>query len=123
MLKSSCGEIMCGMKPKQSKEPSICQISWASFPEDPYVALEEVRKMLGLSENQLDFLLALLAKADDGHLHFHVGHVCIDFFNRSFDEKEIVLDSEVERGNMARSAKYLLKTQSEDLKAISLDTE
>lgn len=111
------------MRSKQSKEASTCQISWASFPEDPYVALEEVRKMLGLSENQLDFLLALLAKADDGHLHFHVGNVCVDFFNRSFDEKEIVLDIEVEKGNIAHSVKYLLKTQPKDVKATHVDTE
>lgn len=114
---------MCDIRSEQREEKPMSQIHWASFPEDPYVALEEVRKILGLSENQLNFLLALLAKADDGHLHFHVGNVCIDFFNRSFDEKEIVLDIEVEKGNMARSAKYLLKTQSKDLKTISLDTE
>lgn len=96
------------MREMKSKEASLCRFSWASFPEDPYAALEEVRKMLGLTENELDTLLALLWKADDGHLHFHVGNVCIAFFNRSFDEKEIVFDIEVEKEKIASSVKYKL---------------
>jgi len=104
------------------EESPTSKIAWGSFSEDPYVALEEVRKLLGLSENQLDFLLALLGKADDGYLHFHVGNVCVDFFNRSSDEKEMVLEIDVENGNMTHSLKYLLKTQPKDEKAVHVDT-
>jgi len=104
-------------------ESPTTKFASVSLPEDPYLALEEVRKILGLSEKQLDFLLALLWKADDGHLDFHVGNVCVEFFNRSFDEKEIVLDIEVERENTTHSVKYLLKTQPKDLEANDVDVE
>lgn len=63
---------------------------------------------MGLSESQLDFLLALLVKADGGHLCFHVGNAHVEFSNYSFDEKEIVLEVEVEKEKTVSSVKYRL---------------
>lgn len=91
-----------------SVEPKTSKIVWGSFPEDPYVALEEVGKILGLTESELNFFLALLTKAEDGHLCFHVGNTRLEFSNYSFDEKEVVLEVEVEKEKTTSSVKYRL---------------
>jgi len=104
-----------------SNESPISRTGWASFPENPHVALQEVSKILGLSENELDLLLALLGKADDGYLQFHQGNISIDFFNRSLDEKEIILEVEVEKEKTTSSVKYSLSAG--DNCGLSGDTE
>ena len=57
-----------------------------SFPKDKYEALEEVREMLGFSKEELSILFALLEKSVDGHLHFDVGDMTIEFHTFEFDE-------------------------------------
>jgi len=121
------GKIRCftrsGDEPKINSESPTSRIAGGSFPEDPYVALEEVSRMLGLSESEVRLLLTLLGKADDGYLSFHLGNICIEFINRSFDEKGMILDIDVEKGNMSHSVKYLLKTRPKDMRANDADTE
>jgi len=98
-----------------SNEPPTSKIAWSSFPEDPHVALKEVGKMLGLGEDQLALLLALLARTDDGHLCFHVGNVRAEFFiNYSIldDKKGIVLEIEVERDEVTHSVTYRIMSKT-----------
>ena len=56
------------------------------FPKDKYEALEEIRKILGFTKEELGMLLALLEKSIDGHLHFNVGDITIEFHAAELDE-------------------------------------
>jgi len=97
----------------ECKETLISQVGWVPFPDDPYVALKEVQKMLGLTDLELDVLLALLRRAERGHLSFNIGSINIEFSTGSFEEKEIQLEIEVTKKNISSSARYELKADSE----------
>jgi len=93
------------VKSDKCRESVPCQIGWA-FPEDPYVALEEVRKILQLSKNKVSVIFALLRKGCEGFLGFQVGNMIITFTIDSVTEKKIALEIEVRKENMENSVKY-----------------
>jgi hypothetical protein len=61
---------------------------WFSFPEDKYKALEEVRRILGLTKAQLRFFWSLLERSSSGELNFHAGNVRIQFSTWAYYEDE-----------------------------------
>jgi hypothetical protein len=56
------------------------------FPKDKYEALEEIRKILGFTKEELGMLLALLEKSIEGHLDFNVGDITVEFHAVELDE-------------------------------------
>jgi len=46
---------------------------------DKYLALEEIRELMGLTHDEAITFFALLDKAEYGNLHFRVCDVCVEF--------------------------------------------
>ena len=76
------------------------------FPENRYIALEEVQKLLGLKEIEWYSLFRIFRKADDSCLEFHVGDLTIQFALRSGDEKKVHLSLEFQSDTVGRSITY-----------------
>jgi hypothetical protein len=93
------------------------QHGWA-FHNDPYAALEEVRKIISISQEELDMFLAVLAKSYSSQIDFEVGNVRITFLKPDFysdrDPEDYCLELRVEikEEKVTHVAMYHLKRYS-----------
>jgi len=75
-----------------------------SFTSNKYEALEEIREMLGFTDEELRLLFALWKKADGGYLTFKGRDITVEF-NTNCDD-EIVFIVRVEEKGIAHLAEY-----------------
>lgn len=82
------------------------QVGWA-FPKDQYAALEEVRKVLALSQEEMNLFLAILKKSVGAEISFEIGDTSITFGNVEYcDDLKLII--KVERGNVTSCIEYSL---------------
>lgn len=56
------------------------QVLASGFPENRYEALEESRKLLGMTAKDFNCFLKVLCKSDYGDIHFDLGNILVSFF-------------------------------------------
>ena len=77
--------------------------------KDIITFLDEVRIALGLSQQQMDTLILLLAKANGAYLQFRMGNMDILFGSDSLedlDDKEITVEMYTSQKNYANTISY-----------------
>jgi hypothetical protein len=97
----------------ESAGAPLSQMGW-SFPKDPYAALGEVKQIISMSQEEVDMLLAVVAKSASSIIEFEVGHVNITFVKDNFyselnlelEGQFIELRVEIEEESKSYSAKY-----------------
>lgn len=89
------------MVEKESETES--QASTSDFPECRYVALEEFRRLLGLTQDDLGCFIKVLSKSELCMINFSFGDLSVSM---NGCDDEISLSFELERKGMERSAQY-----------------
>jgi hypothetical protein len=82
-------------------------LSASGFPENRYEALEESRRLLGLTESDFRSLLKILCRTEFGVLDFSFGKVTIAL-NACGDEA-VCLNVSLEQGSIEKSTVYKFK--------------
>jgi len=81
--------------------------SFSGFPKNRYVALEESRKLLGLTADEFSGLLKTLCKSNFSSLDFDFGALSISFNTRGlYGDEEVCLTFQLERKRSERSVGY-----------------
>jgi len=91
----------------QKKSGSKYRVSASGFPRNRYVALEESRKLLGLTADEFNALLKILCKSEFSSLDFDFGALSISFNTRAlYGDEEVCLTFQLERKRFTRSVGY-----------------
>jgi len=92
---------------KRSREFEKPALAKFSFTDDKYKALEEIREILGFTEEGLRTFFAVLEKADDGYLDFSVGNVIVEFHKvGDLCSGEISMTVKVEQKEVTHTTEY-----------------
>ena len=84
----------------------IMELIW-NLPDDRYVAIEDVRKIVGFSTAEWKCLLQGLSKTHNGWLQFVYGELTIDF-KKIIDLNELHMKLELRtHKNVTKTAKYI----------------
>jgi hypothetical protein len=76
----------------------------SSFPENRYEALEESRRLLGLTESDFRSVLKVLCRTEFGTLNFSFGKVSISLSTDG--DEEVCLSVGLGQGQVEKSAEY-----------------
>jgi hypothetical protein len=87
---------------------SPCRASDSGFPENRYDALEESRKLLGLTAQDLSCILRVLCKSEFSNLDFDFGSLSISFC--TYGDEEICLTFQLEQEGCERSTEYKFRS-------------
>jgi len=77
--------------------------------KDTITFLSDVRIALALSQQQMDTLILLLAKAEGANVHFHVGNMDIEFESYNLedsDDKQITVAMGISQKNYTNIIRY-----------------
>jgi len=77
--------------------------------KDIITFLDDIRIALGLSQQQMNTVILLLAKAEVAHLHFRIGNMDINFGSYQSDDsdgKEITVETCTCQKNYANAISY-----------------
>jgi len=81
------------------------------FPENRFEAIEETRRLLGLTPDNFAFILKLLCKSCFSNLNFDFGDLSVELHghNALCGDEEISLSFNLRRERFARSVEYSFK--------------
>jgi hypothetical protein len=97
---------LCLVGDEMFKNNSDCssQASSSGFPENRYEALEESRRLLGLTEPDFHSVLKVLCRTKYGTLDFSLGKVSISL--STYGDEEVFLSVGLGQGPVEKSAEY-----------------
>ena len=89
---------------EMSEKNLDCSIQASGFPENRYEALEESRRLLGLTESDFRSMLKVLGRSEYGTLDFSLGKVSISL--STYGDEEVSLSVNLEQRSIGKSAEY-----------------
>jgi hypothetical protein len=93
------GDEVFGKNSDCSSQPSS-----SGFPENRYEALEESRRLLGLTESDFRSMLKVLCRTEYSTLNFSLGEMSISL--STYGDEAVCLSVELEQGRVEKSTEY-----------------
>ena len=86
---------------------SSSEVSSPVFPENRFEAIEEIRRLLGLTDNDFACMIKLLCKSCFSNLNFEFGSLSVAL--HAHGDEEISLSFDLMRERFSRSVEYWFK--------------